>query len=322
MCFTHLAKEDANVKIKLKLPPAPTKTPKSTSTEPKPKAATNTVVQVPVIQLERVEETMEMAKKTELPSTSDEEEFLQSENEMDVEQIVEDHDYTVDDYIIEEEADINTVIYDPKDPLGLGKTKTSSTLPIATNTIPDTTQVPSVHVLTAPKSYENANQEEKDQMVYEHIKSQNKKIHLLKDTVTKLLNEKKSFLKQQNELISDMNLLKERLRVAEDAEEVEVTNKRRRSCRNEMVNKRKISEKSSTTAKSVKYKSIANSNENLNKNADHSATSSSSESVESEIDFSKILQKCAENRVSSKVRFIMRDEFAKLLKEQDEKKRT
>ena len=61
--------------------------------------------------------------------------------------------------------------------------------------------------------------------------------------------------------------------------------------------------------------------ENFNDETEHSATSSSSESDESDIDFSNILQKRAESRISSKVRFIMRDEFKKLLKEQDEKKR-
>ena len=175
MYFTNLAKEDANIKLKLKLPTAPSKLPKVSSNEIKTAETSNTV-QVPVIQLERVDESMAEAQKAELPSTSDEEEILNSENETDADKLV-DHDYSVDDFIIEEDAEINSVIYDTNDPLGLNKISTvelSSTAPAVSNQIIVTAQVHNPNeqsvsktVASSLKTYENATQAERDQMVYD-----------------------------------------------------------------------------------------------------------------------------------------------------------
>jgi len=266
--FVNLAKKDADIKLKLKLPSAP----KVSSNEIKTDGTSNTV-QVPVIQLERVDESMKEAQRAELPTTSDEEEILNSENETDVDKLV-DHDYSVDDFIIEEEAEINSVIYDPNDPLGLNKISSvelsstapavsSSTAPAVSNQITVTAQVhapsePSVPktVASSLKTYENATQAERDQMVYDHIQNQNKEINLLKDTVAKLLDEKKSFMKQQTELICDMNLLKERLRIAEDAEEVEVIRARIKELQKQsLLNKIKTNEKANEKSKTVNEKS-------------------------------------------------------------------
>ena len=125
LIFT-LAKEAADIKIKVKLPPVPKTIPISAV---KSANAPNATVQVPSIQLERVDENMKDAQNAELPNTSDEEELLHSENEMEVDKTKE-QDYSAEDYIIEEDAEVNTVVYNSSDPLGLSNTNVLSLIHI------------------------------------------------------------------------------------------------------------------------------------------------------------------------------------------------
>ena len=294
----NLAKEAADIKIKVKLPPVPNTIPISAV---KSANAPNFTVQVPTIQLERVDENMKDAQQAELPSTSDEDDLLNSETDMEVDKNTGEHAYSAEDYIIEEEAEVNTVVYNPTNPLGLNafNSKSLASAPAATNQIVVTAQVHATNDSTIPlvpivqpeipKTYENATQEERDQMVFEHIQKQDREIALLKDTVNKLANEKKSILKQQSETICDMNLLKERLRTAEDAEEVEVIRNRMKELQKKSLLK-KINEKNNV--KNFEKPPENNSNcDNLKKNSENyntettnSATSSSSESDESDVD--------------------------------------
>lgn len=179
----------------------------------------------------------------------------------------------------------------------------------ATNRIADST----------PKTdYDTATQEEKDRMVLSHIQDQNCEIKLLKDTISKILEEKKTMLRQQNETVCDMNLLKGRLRVAESLEEMEVIKNRIKELQKQKIKRNvKSKQKNENYERTIRISDILKVNENF----DSATSSNSSDSDDSEFDLPQNLQKRSENRIAGKLRFLMREEFQKILQERAAKKR-
>lgn len=278
------AKSDADLKHTLKLPPAPTKSPvvKKTTT------TSHTTTQVPVIELNRVDQGG-LNTNSKLLSVSEEEELLGSDEEMETDQTGREDNFSSGEKTSLTDVNLTIPPLNPINPLELNFNNntnldeiTNEPVVVGQNKIVVQAQVHAVND-QSPKvpqvDYDSATHEEKDCLVFNHIQDQNREISLLKNTISKLLDEKKTILKQQSETVCDMNLLKERLRVAESVEEMEVIKNRMKELQNlKAHNKIKINEKNENLIKT--YKNLEK--HYLGENTDSETPSTSSDCDESE----------------------------------------